>query len=695
MNQQQAARYVAKHAFQGNVAQSQLSFPAGAIIIARPNQDGAWWWGSCNGREGWFPPTYVGPAQGGAPIIASGTAAGIGGMPGAMRQSMQQQQPVSMISQGQTQQPVQQLMQQATFTSSVQQQQIRRQQQQGPLTGSFTGQMSVGPPQNAFGVGTPNPRQAMSQSLNYGTSGPTAFGAVQQQRPPTAAFGVPGIQQTNRQMHYEPADPFAGLDATPSVAATGSLASSLPVVSSNNVTVSPAQQPQQSTATGSNGISPSAKIPPRSISGSTSKESDSAAAALARLGISPSSSADQATSPNNRSASPAVSVSQSISRTASGAASAGSLKSSMSTSSAIVDTPSANPSAVIQSATAGQAPRQSKQETKEEMQLRLAREQEESRLKAQMRQEREQLKRADGTNHESNVGGLGTSGVATTSPTVGGGQSMSIDDGDSIYFNPYDFLSGTSGSLPDRKYSPIYRVPPFWALLNLTSYVQQKPVPKEKLQDRVAMYEQLAKALSFVSHVCADTEKRAKQRGGKRTNLHYLRHNHYACESCIKLISLLPHSAGASGSTLDGLFLNFINVFVELISKVQPGQQLVLPGGWQQPDYTYLCLYIIRCHGQNRWSFTVCNTGKDGLQYHPASFDAETGTELKQLAMTVWGTLSLCSIFSLKVHVAKFLLLLIQTFLQRVLRTPPFGFYFSACRCIRHARTMLHFCILS
>jgi hypothetical protein len=103
------------------------------------------------------------------------------------------------------------------------------------------------------------------------------------------------------------------------------------------------------------------------------------------------------------------------------------------------------------------------------------------------------------------------------------------------------------------------------------------------------------------------------------------------------LISLLPHSAGASGATLDGLFLNFINVFVDLISKVQPGQQLILPGGWQQPDYTYLCLYIIRNNGQNRWSFTVCNTGKDGLQYHPASFDAETGTELKQLAMTVWG----------------------------------------------------------
>jgi hypothetical protein len=75
--------------------------------------------------------------------------------------------------------------------------------------------------------------------------------------------------------------------------------------------------------------------------------------------------------------------------------------------------------------------------------------------------------------------------------------------------------------------------------------------------------------------------------------LAFLRLNHYACEACIKLIALLPHSAGASGQVLDGLFLNFLNVFLELVTKLQPNQQLVLPGGWQQPEYTYVCLYII------------------------------------------------------------------------------------------------------
>jgi Variant SH3 domain len=627
--QQQAARYVAKHAFQGNVAQSQLSFPAGAVIVARPNQDGAWWWGSCNGREGWFPPTYVGPAPaGGAPNMASVPPSSIGNVvPGMTRQSIQQQhQPATMLH-GQSQQPVQQLMQQATFTSSVQQQQIRRQQQhQVPPIGSFTGQ-GAGPPQSAFGI-----QATMQQPVNYSTPaqnlGP--FGAVQQQRPPAAAFGAPP-------MHYEPDDPFAGLQATPSTAPV-TLTSSFPSSSSQHIDSGPPPQTQPGGA-GGIGISVPGKIPP--LSGNATKGPDSAVAALARLGISPSSSAEQATSPRNHSVSPTTTTLQPITRTYSGSLSTGGLKSSSSVASTTGD-PSANSSSIIQSATAGQGPRQQKQESKEEMQLRLAREQEEARLKAQMRQEKEQLKRSLAATTESNIGGLGTSGVAvTTTSVVGSGQTASIDDNDSIYFNPYHFLSGTSGSLPDRKYSPIYRVPPFWALLNLTAYVQQKPVSKEKLQDRVAMYEQLAKALSFVSHVCADSEKRAKQRGGKRSHLYFLRHNHYACEACIKLMTLLPHSAGASGSTLDGLFLNFINVFVEVISKVQPGQQLVLPGGWQQPDYTYLCLYIIRCHGQNRWSFTVCNTGKDGLQYHPASFDAETGIELKQLAMTIWGTYEL------------------------------------------------------
>lgn len=274
--------------------------------------------------------------------------------------------------------------------------------------------------------------------------------------------------------------------------------------------------------------------------------------------------------------------------------------------------------------------------TKEEIQEKHEREQEEAREKARMRKEKEEIKRMQAQQQESE-GGLGTSGVKLA--TSGEVEPGAINVG----FNPYDFLAGTSGKLPERKFFPIYRVPPFWAMLNLNTYINRQPVPPEKLKDRTAMYEQLARALSFVSFVCAETDKAASSgRGRFRTkgqmanSIAFLRSNHMACEACIRLINLLPHSAGASGAALDGLFLNFINVFISLIEKVMPQQQLVLPGGWQQPEYTYLCLYIIRNCGNGRWSFTVCNTGRDGLQYHPSSFDPETGKELKQLSMTVW-----------------------------------------------------------
>jgi len=51
--------YVAKHPFNGDDRHSQLSFPQGSLISAKVGQSRAWWWGIYNGKEGWFPPTYV------------------------------------------------------------------------------------------------------------------------------------------------------------------------------------------------------------------------------------------------------------------------------------------------------------------------------------------------------------------------------------------------------------------------------------------------------------------------------------------------------------------------------------------------------------------------------------------------------------------------------------------------------------
>jgi ferredoxin len=52
------SKLIAMHTYHGTEA-SHLSFPVGAIIVAKPGQDGnLLWFGRCNNREGWFPPSY-------------------------------------------------------------------------------------------------------------------------------------------------------------------------------------------------------------------------------------------------------------------------------------------------------------------------------------------------------------------------------------------------------------------------------------------------------------------------------------------------------------------------------------------------------------------------------------------------------------------------------------------------------------
>ena len=127
-----------------------------------------------------------------------------------------------------------------------------------------------------------------------------------------------------------------------------------------------------------------------------------------------------------------------------------------------------------------------------------------ARQKAQMRKEKEEIRKMELERQAAGAkeGGLGSSGVTIRS-TGTGEVEVQAPQG---FFSAYEFLAGT-GKLPERKFSPIFRVPPFWSMLDLNVYIQQQPVPPEKLKDRAAMYEQLAKALSFVSHVCAETEK--------------------------------------------------------------------------------------------------------------------------------------------------------------------------------------------
>jgi hypothetical protein len=532
---------------------------------------------------------------------------------------------------------MQQRMAQASFAPSIKQQQQQQQQQAFGSVGGFA------PPQQ------PQQPQVFGQM----TAAVGAFAQPLQQ--PQQGFGRP-------QPAYEPADPFAGLsgnDPVPSLSAGfgASAAAAAPL------TQQPLQQPQATkptpatTMAGGPSFNMSSSMSSSGPIGGTTMAVDPATAALARMGISSKSTSSISTNGSGSQQMPSPSsMSQSTT--------------SMASASGAAPVPAATPSTTGKPpAPASQVATQQQQQqftapkpvvlSKDEAEARRKREQEEAALKAKLRREKEEIRREKEA--QASMSGIGSSGYALQ--TTGSGEveiglagGMMAGLGGMLNngmpeptFNPYDFLAGTSGGLPTRKFSPIFRVPPFWALMNLETYVRRFPLSAEQLADRNAAYQQLAKALSFLCHVVSESEEATKNgRGrfavirqqagatGAQGPLAFLRFNHLACEACVKLISLLPHSAGASGKALDGLFLNFLNVFVSLMENIQPNQQLVLPGGWQQPDYFHLCLYIVRNCGNERFSFTVCNTGKDGLEYHPNTFDPETGRQKKQLALTVW-----------------------------------------------------------
>ncbi len=260
----------------------------------------------------------------------------------------------------------------------------------------------------------------------------------------------------------------------------------------------------------------------------------------------------------------------------------------------------------------------------------------------------------------------------------------------------YEFVAGAGKPEPHRKFYPIERCMPFRALLGLDVYTERwrledaaaagsigagimtslaglgssiiggteggadpsasmtastaaaATTTTQQVFTAAPMYEQLAKALSFQCHLVQESERNAYDssslrgngaknngKGASRKNaLDYLRPNQIALEACIVLISMLPHSAGASGKALDGLFLNFINTLVNVIGNLQVNQQLILPGGWQTPDSAHLCLYVLRNRGAS-YTFSVLNTGPQGLEYHRSNFDPTTGRQTKQLCFTV------------------------------------------------------------
>jgi hypothetical protein len=607
---------VAKHAFAGDAKQAQISFPQGATLTAKSGQEGnAWWWGSYNGREGWFPPAYVTVAPQINPAVTAAFAP-------------------------QNLQSMQQKMQQVTFTSSVQQQQARQAFTPSPLNpqGGFQQQPK---PTSAFGQPAPA-GYGQPTTSGFGQPAQTGFGGQSGFAPQPAATGF-GVAAASGGFANGFSDPFEGLDASPAPAMSTFQSQSLPAPTASARPVAAGQMSISSLApiaTASSTLTtPPVVAQPRTAAAPVpaASQQDAAAAAAQRLGL-PARAMSPTPPAKTATAHDAAAIAAARARVVSPVP-------TTTTQDAAVRARVVSPvphDADARSRVASPVPpaRPPQQVSKDDAEAKRVREKEQAAIKAQLLKEKEELAKEQAATTPQ--GGLGSSGV--TIATTGPGH---LDVGSSMLFNPYDFLAGTNGQLPNRKFSPIFRVPPFWALLGLNTYVRQFPVTDEKQKEISGKYEQLAKALSFVCHVSTETENLTRTGRGRfgigksqqstgKSPLAFLRSNHMACEACIKLIGILPHSAGASGKQLDQLFLNFINVLMSLIENLQPNQQLVFPGGWQRAEYGHVCLYILRNCGNNKFSFTVCNTGRDGLQYHPSSFDSETGRQLKQMAMTVW-----------------------------------------------------------
>ena len=203
------SNYLAKYPFNGNAAQAQLSFPAGATIVARDGQEGKpWYWGNYMGKDGWFPPTYV--TKVGGVQAAAATAA-----------------PVSM----------QQKMAGANFASSVRQQpqQQRVQQQQQPNRAA----QSVTSPTYGMSFGNNTPQQQQQQN---------AFGATQSLQPAAAANTGFGIAAASGGFQSGAEDPFAALSGLNAAAGDGSSSSlvSSPVPTSTAANSAPIRSSSQS-----------------------------------------------------------------------------------------------------------------------------------------------------------------------------------------------------------------------------------------------------------------------------------------------------------------------------------------------------------------------------------------------------------------------------------------------------------------
>jgi hypothetical protein len=70
--------------------------------------------------------------------------------------------------------------------------------------------------------------------------------------------------------------------------------------------------------------------------------------------------------------------------------------------------------------------------------------------------------------------------------------------------------------------------------------------------------------------------------------------------------------------------LEYVHGVTAALRNLSPGCFLAVPGGWvTSADDSFVLLLIVERIGAEEFSLAVCNTGPDGLSYHPLRADAE------------------------------------------------------------------------
>jgi hypothetical protein len=120
-----------------------------------------------------------------------------------------------------------------------------------------------------------------------------------------------------------------------------------------------------------------------------------------------------------------------------------------------------------------------------------------------------------------------------------------------------------------------------------------------------------------VENACAECEQHLKQIGHEKlASMKVLGHFISALSGFSQSLPIKSQS--------EQQILEYVHGVTAALRNLTPGCFLAVPGGWvTSADDSFVLLLIVERMGAEEFSLAVCNTGPDGLSYHPLRADAE------------------------------------------------------------------------